>query len=94
MDAADKAKKDFFISYTGADAEIASWIAWILEEQTLSETGLKVYLKYLFSFLSVILSPKKSGEESKLNLIKHYGIVAYCNSQKTGFFIAFRMTIE
>ncbi|RXK87889.1 toll/interleukin-1 receptor domain-containing protein [Chlorobaculum sp. 24CR] len=33
MDSADaKAKKDFFISYTGADEEVASWIAWILEE--------------------------------------------------------------
>ncbi|NTW54887.1 MAG: tetratricopeptide repeat protein [Chlorobaculum sp.] len=32
MDSADKARKDFFISYTGADEQIASWIAWILED--------------------------------------------------------------
>jgi tetratricopeptide (TPR) repeat protein len=32
MDSADKAKKDFFISYTGADEQIASWIAWVLED--------------------------------------------------------------
>ncbi len=32
MDSADKARKDFFISYTGADEQIASWIAFTLEE--------------------------------------------------------------
>ncbi|ACF11502.1 TPR repeat-containing protein [Chlorobaculum parvum NCIB 8327] len=30
--AAAKARKDFFISYTGVDEEIASWIAWTLED--------------------------------------------------------------
>ncbi len=32
MDSADKAKKDFFISYTGADRQWAEWIAWQLRE--------------------------------------------------------------
>jgi tetratricopeptide (TPR) repeat protein len=32
MDSADKAKKDFFISYTGADEQIASWIGCTLED--------------------------------------------------------------
>lgn len=31
-DPADKARKDFFISYTGADREWAEWIAWQLTE--------------------------------------------------------------
>ncbi len=28
----DQEKKDFFISYTGADQQWAEWIAWILED--------------------------------------------------------------
>ncbi|AOS83621.1 hypothetical protein BIU88_05340 [Chlorobaculum limnaeum] len=32
MDSADKARKDFFISYTGADRQWAEWIAWQLRE--------------------------------------------------------------
>ncbi|MGC8775628.1 MAG: FxSxx-COOH system tetratricopeptide repeat protein, partial [Chlorobaculum sp.] len=32
MDSANQAKKDFFISYTGADRQWAEWIAWQLRE--------------------------------------------------------------